>query len=191
VSLATNISDALTRVATEIKSVRTLLNGNQADLSALTTSAKTSLVAAINELATAAAGASGIDDASTGASSTWSSSKIASAILGLINDGTPSTTQVWSSQHTSDAIQAAVTNLLNGAPTALDTLKELADAIASDESSIGSILTGLDNRLRFDAAQTLSAPQQAQGQANLGVPSSASVGDTTTDFVAVFQAGLV
>jgi hypothetical protein len=190
-SLATNVSDALTRVATEIKSVRTLINGNQADLSALTTTAKSNLVAAINELVAASQSATGIDDTTTGTDSTWSSSKIASAIIALINDGAPSTTTVWSSQHTSDSIQAAVTNLVNGAPTALDTLKELADAIASDESSIGSILTGLDNRLRFDAAQTLTTTQQAQGQANLSVPSSASVGDTTTDFVAVFQAGLV
>lgn len=49
-SLATNISDLATRVATEAKALRTLINGNVADLSALTTTAKNTLVAAINEL---------------------------------------------------------------------------------------------------------------------------------------------
>lgn len=57
-SLATNVSDLATRIATEAKALRTLINGNAADLSALTTTAKTNLVAAINEL-DAAIGASG------------------------------------------------------------------------------------------------------------------------------------
>ena len=49
-SLATNITNLATRVATESKALRTLLNGNAADNSALTTVAKSNLVAAINEL---------------------------------------------------------------------------------------------------------------------------------------------
>jgi hypothetical protein len=60
-SLATNITDLATRVATEAKALRTLINGNAADLSSLTTTAKTNLVAAINEL-DAAIGASGATD---------------------------------------------------------------------------------------------------------------------------------
>lgn len=49
-SLSTNITDLATRVATEAKALRTLINGNAADLSALTTTTKTNLVAAMNEL---------------------------------------------------------------------------------------------------------------------------------------------
>jgi hypothetical protein len=60
-SLATNITDLATRVATEAKALRTLINGNATDLSSLTTTAKTNLVAAINEL-DAAIGASGATD---------------------------------------------------------------------------------------------------------------------------------
>jgi len=56
-SLATNITDLATRIATEIKSLRTLTNGNAADLSALTTTAKNNLVAAINEIRASVAGA--------------------------------------------------------------------------------------------------------------------------------------
>lgn len=49
-SLVTQLQNLATRVATETKSLRTLVNGNASDLSALTTTAKTNLVAALNEL---------------------------------------------------------------------------------------------------------------------------------------------
>lgn len=63
-SLATQITDLATRVATEAKALRTLINGNAADLSALTTTAKTNLVAAINELQSeiGASGATVLDE---------------------------------------------------------------------------------------------------------------------------------
>jgi hypothetical protein len=51
-SLSTNVSNLATRIATEVKAIRTLVNGNAADLSSLTTSAKSNLVLAINELKT-------------------------------------------------------------------------------------------------------------------------------------------
>lgn len=50
-SLETNLVNFATRVATETKALRTLINGNAADLTALTTTAKGNLVAAINEVA--------------------------------------------------------------------------------------------------------------------------------------------
>jgi hypothetical protein len=55
-SLQTNLQNLTTRIATEIKALRTLINGNVADLSALTTSVKTNLVAAINSLVTVVSG---------------------------------------------------------------------------------------------------------------------------------------
>lgn len=65
-SLSTNVANLATRIATEAKSLRTLLNGNVADLSGLTTTATSSIVAAINELDAAigaiGAGASALDD---------------------------------------------------------------------------------------------------------------------------------
>ena len=50
-SLETNLVNFATRVATETKALRTLINGNATDLTALTTTAKGNLVAAINEVA--------------------------------------------------------------------------------------------------------------------------------------------
>jgi hypothetical protein len=224
-SLATNVTNLATRVATEIKSVRTLLNGNAADNSALLTTAKGNLVAAINELYTAVQSATGINDNVTASSSTWSSTKIAAQILALISDtasdgthtwsaskigsyvtaqiasaiaGLPplddtktDTSHVWSSSKTQSTITAAINALVNGAPAALDTLKELADGLAADQSSVGTITTALGKRVAVDQAQTFTSTEQAQGRANIGAAASTDLGDPTTDYVAVFNAGLV
>lgn len=49
-SFATNVTNLATRIGTEFKSLRTLVNGNRADLSELATTDKSHLVAAINEV---------------------------------------------------------------------------------------------------------------------------------------------
>ncbi|MBK6284976.1 MAG: hypothetical protein IPF54_22150 [Draconibacterium sp.] len=46
---------------------------------------------------------------------------------------------------------------------------ELAAALGDDANFAATVNTALTNRLRFDAAQTLSGPQQTQAQANLSV----------------------
>ena len=163
-TLATRITDLATRLATECKSIRTLVNGNTADLSALTTTQKTSLVAAINELKNA------VDNA--GSSIT-------------ISDSTSSTTEVWSSSKVSSAIAQAKSDLVNGAGAALDTLAELASALGNDASFASTVTTALGYRLRFDAAQTLTTGQKTQACANLGI------GEPDTDFVTTFNSGLV
>ena len=163
-SLQVRITDLATRVATEIKSVKTLVNGNAADLSALTTTQKTSLVAAINELKNA------VDN-------------VGSSIT--ISDSTSSTTQVWSSSKIASEIQAAKDALTNGATAALDTLAELASALGNDASFASTVTTALGYRLRFDTAQTLTAGQKTQACANLGI------GEPDTDFVTTFNSGLV
>lgn len=74
-------------------------------------------------------------------------------------------------------VQQIIDLLVNGAPIALDTWLELVAAIQADQSSITTILTALDNRLRFDAAQTLTALQKAQAITNLGAA------DASPDFI--------
>lgn len=171
--LSTNVTNLATAMATELKKTRVLVNGNATDLSALTTSAKTSLVAAVNELADAQAGSSGIDDGATGTTTTWSSSKINGEISGAISD------------------------LVAAAPGTLDTLNELATALGDDASFSATMTTALGNRVRVDAAQTFDSTQQSTARTNIGAASAASlttltsaVGDTTADFVATFTAGL-
>lgn len=166
-SLATNISDLATRVATEAKTLRTLINGNAADLTALTTTAKSNLVAAINELQSEVAASSGINDATTTTSSTWSSSKI------------------------DNEIGTATAALVDSAPETLNTLNELAAALADDPNFATTINTALGNRVRVDtAAQGLTATQQGNARTNIAAASAVDVGDTSTNFVTVFDAGL-
>lgn len=144
-------------VGADIKTART----ERGLLSGLSTTAKTSLVAAINELygLVGSAGAS-INDAA----------------------GNGNTTETWSADKIFDSIEAAktaVTNsLVNGAAAALDTLNELSAALGNDPNFATTIATELGNRVRYDAVQTLTAPQKAQACANIGV------GDPEHDFAA-------
>lgn len=163
-SLITQINDLVTQIGTEFKNDRTKIG----DLSSLSTTAKSSLVAALNELSSSIAGGGGAS----------------------INDASATTTSVYSSQKVTDLITAATTAILGGAPTALDTLKELADALGDDASYAATITTALGNRLQFDAVQTLTTGQKAQGISNLGAISATDVGDVTTNFVTVFTAAL-
>jgi hypothetical protein len=78
-------------------------------------------------------------------------------------------------------VQSAVASLVNSAPAALNTLKELADAIGDDANFSATINTALGNRLRFDAAQTLTTAQQLQAQTNLGVIGVNSISSTPGD----------
>src|SRR5690349_23596273 len=89
----------------------------------------------IRALATGNVGAA-INDSATAGDTTWSSTKIASEV----------TTQVA-------AVVGAST------PAALNTLDELANALGDDANFAASTATALGNRVRFDAAQTLTAPQ--------------------------------
>lgn len=212
-SLQTNVQGLATRVATEFKSVRTVLGL----LTNLTTTNKTNLVAAINEVKAVADNAAGV---TPGAS---------------INDTTASTSTVYSSTKT-EAVATAAANtrvnaLIAGAPAALDTLSEIADAIAANQSGIGSLVDGLNARVRHDVNnQGLTTTQQANARTNIGAAatththslasgdvtgilpiskggtgastataaltalggiSAAAIGDPETNFVATFEAGLV
>ena len=88
-------------------------------------------------------------------------------------------------------VDAKIADLVNGSPGALDTLKELADALGGDPNFATTISTALGNRLRVDAAQTLTEPQKSQGRSNLDVYSKAEIGNPETDLVSVFEAALV
>lgn len=102
----------------------------------------------------------------------------------VINDAATNTTQTWSSQKSTDYVAAQIAAVINSAPAALDTLDELAAALGDDANFASTVTTALANRLRFDAAQTLTSPQKAQGQANLGVVTS------TVDFAANFNTAI-
>jgi len=162
-SLQTQLNSFVLRVADEFNTVK----GRTCTLSALTTTDKSSLVAAINELKTAVITSVAIDDLTIGTASTYSSSKIVTLL---------------------DALKA---DLLGGADPAFDTLLELQQALQNDQTGIAALTASIDKRVRFDAAQALTVPEQTQARDNIGAVASADIGDTTTDFVAIFDAALV
>lgn len=159
-TLAQRIIDLATGIGTDIKAINTA----QGTLSSLTTADKTSIVNAVNELVTAVSGALQINDTA----------------------GNGATTVTWSADKIYDSIEAAklaVTNALtDGAASTLDTLNELATALGNDPDFATTIATGLSNRVRFDAAQTLDAAQKTQACGNIGI------GEPDTNFVTSYNA---
>tara|TARA_R110000851_G_scaffold282625_1_gene436185 strand:+ start:189 stop:695 length:507 start_codon:yes stop_codon:yes gene_type:complete len=166
-SLENRTRDLGIRIATEINTLRTEGSNRSGLLAALTTTDKSNLVAAINELAASIGSASGINDAVTSLSSSWSSTKTASEITTAINA------------------------LVSTAPSALDTLAELAAAIEGNDGDITAILTAQGSRVRTDTAvQGLDVTQQSNARTNIGAVSATDVGNTERDFVADFVGGL-
>jgi hypothetical protein len=163
-SLQAQITNLAVRVGTECKAIRVAMG----DKTSLATVDKTSLVAAINELVGLVASATEINDlAGAGVlDQTWSADKINSSLLALKSE------------------------IIDGAPAAYDTLLELATALQGAGADIEGILTALGNRVRFDAVQALTAPQQAQARTNIGAVAAADVGDFNSDFVATFEAAI-
>ena len=167
-SLETRIRDLALRIATEFNTVE----GQIGVLTNLATTDKSNLVNAINEVLTSAGVT--IDDNNSTLTTTYSSSKIDAEIA------------------------QAVSDLVDTAPTALDTLAELAVALQDNDSDIASITTALSQRVRFDIDnQGLTIGQQQNARTNTGSASqadlsnlTANVGNTDRDFVADFEGGL-
>jgi capsid protein len=167
-SLATRLADLVTRVATEFKNTKTKISGNNsADLTGLNTTAKGNLVAAINEVLAAASSAGAINDAAASATTTYSSNEIIARLTALKNE------------------------ILGGAASAYDTLLEIQTALQSDDSDISGLLAAVGNRVRFDAVQSLTAPQALQARANIGAQEAAAIGDPEQNLVTAFEAALV
>ena len=144
-SLVSQVSTLATRIATEFKTLRATLGSN----ASLATTEKGTLVGAINEVA----GAVG----SAGAT---------------INDTTPSGITVYSSNKTNSQISAATAALVGSAPGTLDTIQELSAALGDDPNAITSLTTAIGNRVRYDASQSLTGPQQTQARSNIGAGTS-------------------
>lgn len=162
-SLQTQLNSFVLRVAEEFNTVK----GRTGTLTALTTTDKSSLVAAINELKAAIVTAVMIDDLQVSTTTTYSSNKVVTLL---------------------DALKA---DILGGADPAYDTLLELQQALQNDQSGIAALTSAIDKRVRFDAAQTLTVVEQQQARTNIGAVAATDIGDVATDFVAIFEAALV
>ena len=162
-SLTTRIESLVIRVAQEFNDVR----AKAGNLANLTTTDKSNLVAAINELQAAVMSSAVIDDAHIAATTTYSSNKIVSLL---------------------DALK---TEILGGADAAYDTLVEIQQLLQNGTSGLDALLAAVNNRVRFDAAQSLTVAEQLQARSNIGAVAATDVGNTDTDFVAVFVGALV
>lgn len=110
-----------------------------------------------------------INDSVTAGTTTWSSTKIVAA-LGV------------ESQSATDKVAELRTELTSGASAAMDSFKELADAMGNDPTFAATLATQLSKRVRFDAAQVLTTAEKLQACTNLGI------GDPDVDLVAVYTA---
>lgn len=109
-----------------------------------------------------------INDSVTAGTTTWSSTKIMAA-LGV------------ESQSATDKVAALRTELTSGASAAMDSFKELADAMGNDPTFAATLATQLSKRVRFDAAQVLTTAEKLQACTNLGI------GNPDVDLVAVYN----
>lgn len=183
-SLVTQVSDLATRVGTEFKTVRAEVSAATGSLAALATTDKSNLVAAINEVFAAGPGtitADDITDATT----------LGKALIRAVDAAAArGALSVYSTAEADAAMAATAAAVVDAAPGALDTLRELATALGDNPNFAAQVATDLGNRLRVDAAQTLTGTQQTQGQDNLNVYSRAQIGDPATDFVSIFENAL-
>ena len=163
-SLEIKLSEFAQQVGTDIKIVLERVG----TLPNLTTADKTSLVAAINEIRAAQANATGIDDDNASSSSTYSSNKI------------------------EQLLQQSIQAIVGAAPTALDTLAELAAALDNEENFAANLVVQLSEKVGV-TAQSFTALQQAQARTNIGAASatdlttlSQNIGNTEIDLLAIY-----
>ncbi len=168
------LEDFAAAVGRECHDIRMIMNSNAADLNALQTINKTSLVGAINELkSTMGTGNAVINDNATTSGNTWSAQKINTKIASF-----------------NSQIDAAMMALRGGVPSALDTLGEIASAIGNDANFAATINAALAKRVRVDTVQTFSDTEKARARTNIGAVSSNDIGPDT-DFLAIFNNGLL
>ena len=145
-------------------------------LDSLTTDAKTSAVDAINELDSkldviTASGSTSINGAAPSDSTAYSGAKVEAIKTEL-------------SKTITDAVAQAKADLTDGADAAMDTFKEVQTAMKQDKTAAQALATSVAARLEIDEIHQLTSEQKTN------VETSLNLGDTDTDFVAVFNAGL-
>lgn len=148
------ITELAQAIAQDIKE----LKSTQGLLDSLSTTSKASLVDAINELHLAISNSTGVDDSAENGISTWSSSKIR------------------------ESINTAISELINGSGSALDTLKELADALGNDANFAATLAEQMGKRVRVDESQMFTTAEQLTACTNIGI------GDPDTNLLAVYIA---
>ena len=194
---STNVTLLATRAGQEAKALRTLINLNAADLSALNTTEKTNVVGALNEVLAAANAGPTINDAGTTTSDVISAAEIAirtqAAIDGLIGSSPEALNSIQelaaalqnSPDTIANIIAAQGTNTVN-----ITTAQNTADGAVTDAAAAqGTADTAVTAAATADA-KAVTAQSSADANASAITSLAADVGDTTTDFVGAFVAAL-
>ena len=171
-------------VGTDVKTLRSTIG----TLANLTTTSKSDIVSALNELAgKEVANANSIGTlANLGTSAKGNLvvalNEVRTAVnsidlTSLINDAAVAgvVNKTYSADKIISLVASATAAIVDSSPSALDTLKELATALGNDPSFATTIATSLGNRVRVDAVQTFTSVQQDQGRSNIGAASVSSV----------------
>lgn len=163
-TLQVRLSELAVALGADIKELRL----KQGDLTALSTTAKLNLVQALNEVYELTMnGTNIIDDAANPnvLNKTYSVSKILDSI--------------------NFAITTLRDELTNGASAALDTFKELADALGNNPNFAQELALTLSRKVSYDP-QAVTAADQLQARTNIGAQSAADIGNTDQDLVAIY-----
>lgn len=156
--MATTLNNQISALATQVGTDIKQIIANVGDLSQMTTTQKASLVVALNELK------ANLKD-------------VADSVSATIDDSAIHSDHTWSSSKINSTITAAINALVNGAPTTLDTLQELASAIENNKDAISALQTIAAGHVKYNEAQQLTAEQQAQARTNIG---ASAASDLTT-----------
>lgn len=122
-------------IKNSVDTLKTDVGTKLGDLTTLTTTDKTSVVRAMNEL---------------------------KASIGAVNTGTDESA-------VNQLIDNKINALVDNAPEALNTLKEIADKLQADESTATALASTVSKKVAFDSPQSLSTEQQKQAQENIGL----------------------
>jgi hypothetical protein len=157
-SLQVRLSDLITAIGTDYKQIRTWISGSiSGDLTGLTTTNKTSLVAAINEVQSEVGGGGGEPDASETVKGI-----IEIATLAEVATGTDALRAVTAAGVRQERTALKSEILGAGVPAALDTLDELAAALADDANFAASVTTSLAGKQPLDTDLTAIAALASQ-----------------------------
>lgn len=183
-SLQTRISDLVTAIGTDIKQLRVFISGSSSgNLTGLSTAAKDSLVSAINEVNAKPTSGAPVD------ATTAAKGVVELATLAEVATGTDSVRAVTPEGVRQERTALKAEILGAGVPAALDTLDELAAALADDANFAASMTSSLASRVRTDtAAQGLTVQEQTNARTNIGAIAASAIGDPETDLVAVYTA---
>ena len=101
-------------------------------------------------------------------------------VLNENNLNSNSATHLATQQSIKAYVDTEISDLVNNAPSTLDTLKEIADVLGDDTQIAGTIIDALGNRVRTDtASQGLNSTAKANARANIGVDVAGT--DNSTD----------